>query len=358
MLRRAITIGAAALVCAAPAAAQQRGTVEFGAFGSAGLFDKSLTLDRGYGGGGHIGVFLDPRVALEFEKGEMRTSRTLGRGDVNVGMLTGRLVVTPIRVGPISIMLGGGAGASTETNFLHSYGVNALVGAKIALGRSVALRIDGLSDWLANEDWKSYQSMHVGLSFFRSPRGTVRTVERIVQVPAPVQTVVQRPDSVSADEQARRRKVEQDYLALRDSLSRAAASTPPPAPSPSNAAIATMEEKIHFATDKSDLSDSARAILDTKVVIFRANPEMRITIVGNADERASDAYNMALGSRRSAAAKAYLVARGIDANRIGSASDGERNPTASGSSTIAQGLNRRAEFRLLMATEPFVPQNR
>ena len=355
MVRRAITIGAAAIACAVPVAAQQRGTVEFGAFGSAGVFDKSLTLNRGYGGGGHIGVFLDPRVALEFEKGEMRTSRTLGRADVNVGMLTGRLVVTPIKMGALSIMLGGGAGASTETNFLHSYGVNALVGAKIALGNSVALRIDGLSDWLANDDWKSYQSLHVGLSFFRSPRGTVRTVERLVQVPGPVQTVAQRPDSVSAEEQARRRRVEMDYLALRDSLSRAAAMAPP---SPSTASVATMEEKIHFATDKSDLTDSARAILDSKVMIFRTNPDMRITIVGNADERASDAYNMALGSRRSAAAKAYLVAMGIDASRIGSSSDGERNPTAAGTSTIAQGLNRRAEFRLLLATETFVPQNR
>jgi peptidoglycan-associated lipoprotein len=340
---------------AAPVAAQQRGTVEFGAFASAGRFDKSLTLDRGYGGGGHVGVFLDPRVALEFEKGEMRASRTLGRADVNVGLLTARLVVTPIKVGPVSFILGGGAGASTETNFLHSYGVNALIGAKIALGSTVALRFDGLSDWLANDDWKSYQSLHVGLSFFRSPRGTVRTVERIVEVPGPVQVAAPRADSVSADEQARRRQVERDYRALRDSLSRAVVNTPP---SPSAANVTTMEERIHFATDKSDLSDSARAILDSKGSIFRANPEMRNTIVGNADERASDAYNMALGNRRAAAAKAYLVAQGINASRIASSSDGERNPLAAGTSTAAQGLNRRAEFRLLQTTETLGPRNR
>ena len=91
---RIFTIGVAALVCAVPAAAQQRGTVEFGAFGSLGSFDKALTLNRGYGGGGRIGAFLEPRVAVEFEKGEMRATRTLGLKDVNVGILTGRLVVT------------------------------------------------------------------------------------------------------------------------------------------------------------------------------------------------------------------------------------------------------------------------
>ena len=128
---RTFTVGVAALILAVPAAAQQRGTMEFGAFASAGVFDKSLTLNNGFGGGGRIGMFLDPRVAIEFEDGEMKATRTLGLKAVNVGLLTGRLVVTPIQSGALSIVLGAGAGSSTETNFLHTYGVNALVGAKI-----------------------------------------------------------------------------------------------------------------------------------------------------------------------------------------------------------------------------------
>ena len=113
MSLRIFTIGVAALVCAVPAAAQQRGTVEFGAFGSLGSFDSELTLKRGYGGGGRIGAYLTPRVSLEFENGEMRATRTLGLKDVNVGILTGRLVVVPIKAGALSILLGAGAGAST-----------------------------------------------------------------------------------------------------------------------------------------------------------------------------------------------------------------------------------------------------
>ena len=79
MSQRVLAIGMAALLWSAPAVAQQRGTVEFGGFGSVASFDKSLTLNSAYGGGGRIGVFFDPRWSVEFESGEMRATRTLGR---------------------------------------------------------------------------------------------------------------------------------------------------------------------------------------------------------------------------------------------------------------------------------------
>src|SRR5471032_2093884 len=132
MSLKAFTVGSAALVCAVPVAAQQRGTIEFGAFGSAASFDNALSLKTGYGGGGRVGAFLDPRWSVEFEDAEMRGTRPNGLKDVNVGVLSGRLVGVPITSGKFSILTGIGAGVSTETNFLHSYGLDALVGAKIA----------------------------------------------------------------------------------------------------------------------------------------------------------------------------------------------------------------------------------
>ena len=78
MSRKAIAIGTAALVWAVPAAAQQRGTVEFGAFGSAGSFDNSMRISTGFGGGGRVGIFLDPRVSVEFDMSEMSASNTFG----------------------------------------------------------------------------------------------------------------------------------------------------------------------------------------------------------------------------------------------------------------------------------------
>ena len=213
---KAVILCFAALVCAVPVTAQQRGTMEFGAFGSAASFDQALSLKTGVGGGGRVGMFLDPRWSIEFEDAEMRASRPNGLKDVNVGILSGRLVAVPIQQGMFSLLVGGGAGVSTETNFLHTYGLDALVGAKFAINDKAAIRVDGVWDWLANEDWKSYKSVRVGLSLYRNPRPEIRTVTVVTPAPPPV---VIHDENVSAAELARLRASDAALRALRDSLS-------------------------------------------------------------------------------------------------------------------------------------------
>lgn len=353
---RAITIGAAMFAWAAPLAAQQRGTMEFGAFGSAASFDEKLSLKSAVGGGGRIGMYLTPSLAIEFEDAEMRASRPNGLENVNVGILAGRLVATPFRTGSLSLLVGAGGGVSTETNFLHSYGVDGLVGAKLAVTDNASLRVDGVIDWLQCHTCKAwYRSVRVGMSLTRHPASVTHTVTLMSAAPAatPAMTMtVVREDSVSAMETRRLRARDAALAALRDSLNRAPVTSAAPVASAS--ALATMEEKIHFATDKSDLSSDAKSILDAKVLVFRANPAMRIAIVGNTDERASDAHNMELGARRSAAAKAYLIAQGIDASRIQITSRGERDPAAAGTTKSAEARNRRDEFQLLVSSSPLV----
>ena len=56
--------------------------------------------------------------------------------------------------------------------------------------------------------------------------------------------------------------------------------------------------------------------LDAKAAVLKTQTAVRIRIDGNADDRGSDSYNLALAQRRSAAAKRYLEARGIDASRV------------------------------------------
>lgn len=171
---RILFVGIAALVLSMPAAAQERGTMELGAFASGAQFDHDLSLKTGFGGGGRIGMYLDRTWSVEFEDAEMRATRPNGLQDVNVGLLSGRLVNTPARLGRVQLLAGVGLGVSTETNFMHSYGVDALVGAKVPITDRVAFRVDGVMDWLANEDWKSYRSIRMGLSVYRHP--LVRTV--------------------------------------------------------------------------------------------------------------------------------------------------------------------------------------
>ena len=341
MSMKALAVAVAALAWAAPAAAQERGTMEFGAFGSAATFDNKLSLKTGYGGGGRIAMYLDPRWSIEFEKGEMRANRPNGLKDVNVGILSSRLIVAPLTSGALSFLVGGGAGISTETNFLHSYGVDALIGAKVALTDNASLRVDGVMDWLANEDWKTYKSVRVGISVFRHP---ARQIQRVtVAGPAPAPMMMNHEDSVSASETRRLRDRDAALRALRDSLDRAGTT--------SAANRTTMEARIHFAFDKSVLTDSAKAILDDRLQVFRANPAMTIAIMGYTDVKGTDAYNMSLGERRAQASKDYLVAHGIAESRVVIASAGERQQIPNSAGVQGEAPNRRAIFQLLIAPD-------
>jgi peptidoglycan-associated lipoprotein len=109
----------------------------------------------------------------------------------------------------------------------------------------------------------------------------------------------------------------------------------------------TMTSTIYFDFDRSELTDQARSTLDQKVPILRANPNLTIRIAGHTDERGSDQYNQALGQRRAAAARRYLIAQGIPESRVEIVTFGESRPSAMGSDEVAWSQNRRAEFEIV-----------
>jgi len=104
---------------------------------------------------------------------------------------------------------------------------------------------------------------------------------------------------------------------------------------------------IHFDYDKSNVRGEDAGILDQKVAILQANPDLRIRVGGHCDERGSDEYNLALGNRRAQAAKQYLVSHGIDASRIETQSWGEERPAVDGHDEGAWSQNRRDEFEII-----------
>jgi peptidoglycan-associated lipoprotein len=341
---RAIIAGAVVLACAAPAAAQQRGTMEFGGFGSRNSFDNSLGLHSSYGGGARIGVFIVPRLSVEFEGGGSKAGRTLGLTDVNVGILSARLTAVPLKFGAVSVLLGGGID-HIDTHFFESYGYHGLLGLKLGIGSSVALRLDGILGRMSNGG-HSTSGVHAGLVLYRRPGGTTTMV---ASEPVATIAIAQRPDSVSAYETGRLRAASASYDALRDSLSRPGAARV----ASSAGALATMQEMIYFSHDRSDLSDAARTTLSEKLAVFRANPAMRIVIVGFASQPGTTDYNLALGQRRAEAAKAWLVSQGIDPIRIEIASRGEGQLAVEGAGEAADAANRRGQFRLLIA-DPYL----
>jgi peptidoglycan-associated lipoprotein len=112
---------------------------------------------------------------------------------------------------------------------------------------------------------------------------------------------------------------------------------------------------IFFDYDAAEIRGDAKAALDAKLPILRANSGIQIRISGHADERGSDQYNDALGQRRAAAAKRYLTDNGIDAARIAIVSYGEQRPMTTGADESAWSRNRRAEFEITAGTVT-VPQ--
>jgi peptidoglycan-associated lipoprotein len=117
---------------------------------------------------------------------------------------------------------------------------------------------------------------------------------------------------------------------------------------------AMLAQMINFDFDRSNIRAGDATILDGKVGILRANPGLRIRIAGHCDERGSDEYNLALGNRRAASAKQYLVNQGIAADRIEIVSYGEERPMAMGATEEAWAQNRRAEFEIVAGGDMLV----
>jgi peptidoglycan-associated lipoprotein len=112
------------------------------------------------------------------------------------------------------------------------------------------------------------------------------------------------------------------------------------------ARTATLAEPVYFELDRSDLAAEAQRRLDGKLAILRASPRLAIQIEGHCDERGPDEYNLALGNRRAAAVKRYLVEHGIDEARVSIISYGEERPADPGHTEESWARNRRAEFRV------------
>jgi peptidoglycan-associated lipoprotein len=101
-------------------------------------------------------------------------------------------------------------------------------------------------------------------------------------------------------------------------------------------------DTVYFGTDQSDLDAASRATLAAQARWMLANPSVRGSIEGHADERGTREYNLALGERRANAAKNFLIANGVPAGRLTVISWGKERPAAVGSDESAWAQNRRA----------------
>lgn len=114
-------------------------------------------------------------------------------------------------------------------------------------------------------------------------------------------------------------------------------------PSPGTYAdlVANVGDRVFFDFDKFDLQSQARDTLDQQAAWLKQYPSVTITVEGHCDERGTREYNLALGQRRAAAVRDYLVALGVSGSRIDVISYGKERPEVVGSNEAAWAQNRR-----------------
>lgn len=335
-----------AAAVAAPLAAQRGGTVEVGGFGQYTIVDAAWRVKNGIGLGGRLGVFLNPRWELEaaasfstFDNKPPRASGTSTNqtfdGQINYNL--------PFGMGGRThqFLLELGAGAQRFAN--HSdFSVPMGAGLRFSLTDAVALRFDGIVEYVENPTASTFGfppvigvnsqaarstnvELRAGLSFLLG--------NRKAPPPPPAQPQPRpTPPPPRVEPTPPPARIDTTPRVNTDSIEAV------------NRAREALLAKLYFDFDRSDLRDDQRSVLDSKIPVLQANSGVRIRIEGNADERGSDEYNMALGMRRAETARKYLVDHGIDAARIDIVSYGEERPVCQEHDESCWSQNRRDEF--------------
>ena len=101
-------------------------------------------------------------------------------------------------------------------------------------------------------------------------------------------------------------------------------------------------DRIFFDTDSTAIRADAQTTLARQAQWLNQYKQYAIVIEGHADERGTREYNLALGARRAAATRDFLVAKGVSAQRLKTISYGKERPVAVCDDISCWSQNRRA----------------
>ena len=131
----------------------------------------------------------------------------------------------------------------------------------------------------------------------------------------------------------------------------------PPTPTPPTPPAKPVSQKVTFAADaffdfdKAVLKPEAKAKLDDLTgKLSGINLEV-IIAVGHTDSVGSDEYNQKLSVRRAEAVKAYIISKGVEANRVYTEGKGEKQPVADNKTADGRAKNRRVEIEVVGTTK-------
>jgi outer membrane protein OmpA-like peptidoglycan-associated protein len=108
---------------------------------------------------------------------------------------------------------------------------------------------------------------------------------------------------------------------------------------------------VEFRVNSDEITEKGTTLLDDILETIGIEPDIRIEIAGHADSAGSATRNMTLSRDRANAVLAYLVAAGQNADRFDVVAYGDTKPIGDNSTEEGRALNRRIEFRALLAED-------
>jgi peptidoglycan-associated lipoprotein len=106
-------------------------------------------------------------------------------------------------------------------------------------------------------------------------------------------------------------------------------------------------ETVYFNYDQWAIREDQKTVLMRNAEWLKANPQARIRLEGNCDQRGTAEYNLALGQKRADAVKTFLEGLGIARNRLETISYGFERPVDRGQNETSWAKNRRVDFLLI-----------
>ena len=177
-----------------------------------------------------------------------------------------------------------------------------------------------------------------------SKAATVKSEEKAAE-----KSLVSPPDSSAAQE--RERKIREETLreeTLREKAARERALREEAARREALAREAALKktslESVYFDYDQAIVREDQKEIMMKNAQWLKSNPQIRVKIEGNCDERGTAEYNLALGQRRADTVKDFLEGLGIVPKRMQAISYGFERPKDPGHDEAAWAKNRRADF--------------
>lgn len=104
------------------------------------------------------------------------------------------------------------------------------------------------------------------------------------------------------------------------------------------------KRSVYFDFDSNVVKDEYKPMIEAHAKYLNSNAAAKIMIQGNADERGSREYNLALGQRRADAVRKVMTVLGVKDGQIETVSYGEEKPKAEGHDEAAYSQNRRGDI--------------